>query len=269
MAATIPAPLLGRSAIITGGSRGIGAAIAFEFARLGANSIAITYNSNKEAADGVLQTLESRHPQLKTVAIKADLLSPTFGEDVVHAASKDLKFKGLDILVNNAVIGGEYHEPFEAMTHLKWEKQMTANVWAPAQVIRAALPLMNSNTGRIINISSTSSKRPNPDPIMTYGMSKAALDSLTRSLAVKYAADKAITINSVSPGPTMTDMLKQASQADEQLKAQIMKGATAAHRVGEPEDVAEIIGFLAGPGARWINGNQIPANGGRVLDLQS
>ena len=104
---------------------------------------------------------------------------------------------------------------------------------------------------------------------MAYGMSKAALDSITRSLAVKYAAEKMITIKSVSPGPTETDLLSQTLKGDEKLAALVAQGSTAEKRFGKPEDVAGIVGFLASDEARWINGNHVPASGGRagIMDM--
>ena len=269
MATTIPAPLIGKVAIVTAGSRGIGAAIAIELARKGAAAIAITYNSNLAAAEATLAKIRAISPRAACTAIKADLLSPTFGEETVKAALADLGTAHLDIIVNNAAISDmRYQEPFEAMTYAGFERMMRGNSWGAMQLIRASLPHIRPG-GRIINISSTASKRPNLDPTIAYGMSKAALDSMTRSVAVKYAAEKKITVNSVSPGPTETDLLAQTLRGDEKLAASVAQGATAEKRVGRPEDVAGVVGFLASEEARWINGNQVPASGGRagILDM--
>ncbi|CAD6592578.1 MAG: hypothetical protein ASARMPREDX12_006254 [Alectoria sarmentosa] len=269
MATTIPAPLIGKVAIITGASRGIGAAIAIELAHKGAAAIAITYVDNLAAAEDTLSKIKAASPHATCVAIKADLLSPTFGEDIVKATLSDLKTSHLDIIVNNAAISDmRYQEPFEEMSYEGFERMMRGNGWGSIQLIRAALPHIRPG-GRIINISSTSSKRPNLDPVMAYGMSKAALDSITRSLAVKYAAEKKITINSVSPGPTETDLLAQTLKGDEKLAANVAQGSTAEKRTGRPEDVAGIVSFLASDEARWINGNHVPASGGRagIMDM--
>ena len=269
MATTIPAPLIGKVAIVTGASRGIGAAIAIELARKGAAAIAITYVDNLPAAESTLSKIRETSPHVTCVAIKVDLLSLSFGEDTVKATLSNLKLSHLDIIVNNAAIADmKYQEPFEAMSYDGFERMMRGNGWGPIQLIRAALPHIRPG-GRIINISSTSSKRPNLDPVMAYGMSKAALDSITRSLAVKYAAEKNITINSVSPGPTETDLLVQTLRGDEKLAANVAQGSTAEKRTGKPEDVAGIVGFLASDEARWINGNHVPASGGRagIMDM--
>ncbi len=269
MATMIPAPLMGKVAIVTGASRGIGAAIAIELARKGAAAIAITYHGNLPAAEKTLAKINATSPHATCIAIKADLLSPTFGEDIVKAAISTLSISYIDIIVNNAAISDmRYQEPFEEMTYKGFERMMRGNGWGSIQLIRAALPHIRPG-GRIINISSSSSKRPNLDPTMAYGMSKAALDSMTRSLAVKYAAEKKITINSVSPGPTETDLLAQTLKGDEKLAKLVAQGSTAEKRYGRPEDVAGIVAFLASDDARWINGNCVPASGGRagIMDM--
>ena len=269
MASTIPAPLTGKIAVVTGASRGIGSAIAIDLARKGAAAIAITYMGNRPAAENTLARIRAISPHTVCIAIQADLLSPTFGEDIVKATLFNLKTSHIDIIVNNAAISDmRYQEPFEEMTYEGFERMMRGNGWGSMQLIRATLPCIRPG-GRIINISSSSSKRPNLDPTMAYGMSKAALDSITRSLAVKYAADKKITINSVSPGPTETDLLAQTLKGDEKLAALVAQGSTAEKRYGTPEDVAGIVSFLASDDARWINGNQVPAGGGRagIMDL--
>ena len=269
MTTTIPAPLIGKVALVTGGSRGIGAAIAIELARKGAAAVAITYVDNLAAAENTLARIRAVSPNATFTAIKADLLSPSFGEDTVKATLSNLKTSHLDIIVNNAAISDMRHqEPFEEMTYEGFERMMRGNGWGPIQLIRAALSHIRAG-GRIINISSTSSKRPNLDPVMAYGMSKAALDSITRSLAVKYAAEKKITINSVSPGPTETDLLAQTLRGDARLASSVAQGSTAEKRSGKPEDVAGVVGFLASDEARWINGNHVPASGGRagIMDM--
>ena len=265
----IPAPLVGKVAVVTGASRGIGSAIAIELARKGAAAIAITYVGNISAAENTLAKIRATSPHVTCIAIQADLLSLTFGEDIVKATLSGLNTSHIDVVVNNAAIADmRYQEPFEQMTYEGFERMMRGNGWGSIQLIRAALPYVRPG-GRIINISSSSSKRPNLDPTMAYGMSKAALDSITRSLAVKYAAEKKITINSVSPGPTETDLLAQTLKGDEKLAALVAQGSTAEKRYGTPEDVAGIVSFLASEDARWINGNHVPANGGRagIMDM--
>ena len=131
-------------------------------------------------------------------------------------------------------------------------------VWASFDLIRAAIPHI-APSGRIINISSGASRVPNPDGVAFYGASKAALESLTRSLAMRYAPSKKLTVNSVVVGPTNTDA---AAAFPPEIVKMMADLATAEPRIGEPNDVASIVSFLASEESRWINGNSIPADGG-------
>lgn len=262
-----PGSLKGKYALITGASRGIGAAIALQFAKKGIAGIAITYLGAESLAKSVCSDIAKYGT--KAVAIQADVLSPSFGDDVVQAALQKLGTSHLDIIVNNAALADlKAQQPFTETTLDGFQKMLQGNVFAPISLIRAALPHLPAYGGRIINLSSISSREPNPDPIMTYGASKAALDSYTRSLATKYAAEKHATFNSVSTGPTTTDgmsaiMDTMPAAAVERFKAK----QTAEHRFGTPEDMAFVVGFLASEESRWINGASIPANGGGVIVL--
>ena len=234
MISSIPAPLFGKYAVVTGGSRGIGAAIALDLAKKGAMGVAITYTGNKEAAERVLDQLRTLGVT-KCFAIQADLLSPTFGDDVVAAALKNFETFHLDIVVSNAALAHmNYNQPFESHTVDAFDKLMRANVWAPMQLMRAALPII-AEGGRLINISSVASKRANFDPVMVYGASKAALDSMTRSLAAKYSREKTITINSVAVGPTNTDAVRDALESHPDVLSGLKNRASVGYRIGEPE----------------------------------
>ena len=269
MCDTIPAPLAGKSAIITGGSRGIGAGIAVELARKGCIAIAITFSTRKSSADAVLKSIEAISPSIRTVAIQADLFSPDFGHAVTKSALEALQLSTIDIVISNAALTDpKYVLPMHLNTKENFDWMMTANTWAPFDLAMAALPHL-SRGGRIINISSIVSRGPNCDPTVIYGASKAALDAITRGLAVMYAKEKGITVNSVAVGYIRTDTLKAAfevlpSGAEDEVKRNI----TAADRIGEVEDVAGIVAFLCSDEARWINGNYVPANGGALLALQ-
>src|ERR1700761_6879640 len=135
----------------------------------------------------------------------------------------------------------------------------------------AALPHFPPKGGRVINISSIASKLANVDPVLTYGASKAALDSITRSLAVVLGLKTGATFNTVNVGPTRSGATLAAIKAfGETLAANAIVPTTTEKRLGEPEDIALVVGFLASDEARWINGQSIPANGGykELLALQ-
>lgn len=264
-----------RAALITGGSRGgIGAAIAVHFAqRRLATHIAITYATNKAAAEEVVAELYSIGVT-KAVALQANILDPEIGPTLVPAVLQQLSVPYLDIIVNNAgLTDTSLRQPILSTTLDVFHKQFQGNVFAALSVIAAAFPhLPPRGGGRVINISSVASKIPNTDPRVIYGASKAALDSVTRSLAASYAATTGATFNSVSVGHTLTDHAVQAMKAapPEALDQLLKMGPTAADRFAEPAEVARVVGFLASEDAVWVNGANMMANGGHfsVLALQ-
>jgi 3-oxoacyl-[acyl-carrier protein] reductase len=268
---TIPAPLAGKTAVITGGSRGIGRGIAVAFATKGVSKLAITYGANAAAAEEALAEFRKINPSIEVCAISADLESPTFAPDLVAAVLKGLSTSTIDIIVNNAAhANAGVIQPVGTATKANFDALMLANCWNPVQLALHAIPHMPEG-GRVIMISSIASKLANGDPTIGYGASKAALDSYVRGLAATYSAKHGITINGVAVGPTMTDSLREAMDAPvaqlgwfEKLKER----ASAARRIAEVEDIAGIVAFLASDEARWINGNYVPANGGCMLDLQ-
>ena len=210
--------LTGKNALVTGGSRGIVAAIAKELARKGAAGVAITYLGSKGKADEV--AAEIVRLGARAAVIQADILDEDFGPKVVQQVLEGLGTSTLDVVVNNAALADlKAQQPFQAITPNTFKDVFVGNVYSPLCTTRAALPHLPASGGRIINISSIASREPNFDPVMTYGASKTALDSFTRSLASMYAAEKKATFNSVSVGPTsgMTpgiyspDLLKMSS----------------------------------------------------------
>ncbi|KIW23053.1 uncharacterized protein PV07_11285 [Cladophialophora immunda] len=263
--------LAGKTAIVTGGSRGIGATIATHFAQEGVSKIAITYAGNIQAAEETLTKLRSLGVA-KAIALQANLLDPTFGPDLIPKVLQGLETQKIDIIVNNAGINaGEYLQPTSRTTADIFGKMLQANAYAPLSLINAALPHLPEKGGRIINISSVSSKLANGDMYLTYGASKAALDSITRSLAANLGVQTGATFNSVSVGTTRTDVIQtMLDQYGDKLREQLSSAFTAEKRIGEAEDVAFVVGFLASDKSRWINGASIPANGGQkdLLALQ-
>lgn len=263
--------LAGKTALITGGSRGIGAAIALQFAKKGITGLAITYASNIEAAEGIL--VECRALGVaKTVAVPASLSDSEIGANVIPKVLAGLNTKTLDIVVNNAYISDfAVMQSFESITLDGFSKQMNGNVFGIISIIQAALPHFPAKGGRVINTSSVASKIGNDDPVIVYGASKAAVDSITRSLAVAYSAKTGVTFNSVSVGATLTETTKKIVDAGgQQIIDDNVADVTAEKRMGLPEDIALVFGFLATEEARWINGANIAANGGArsMLALQ-
>ncbi|KAF6814662.1 short-chain dehydrogenase reductase sdr [Colletotrichum sojae] len=265
----IPEPwsLKGKSALVTGGSRGIGRAIALYLVRKGVSRIAITYASSATAADDVVAqclALGATH----AVALRADALEPASWPAVVKDSLAKLEVPRLDVLVNNAVLTNENdYKPIARATAEDFSKVMVANVYVPLATTVAFLEqhaaAEGKAAGRVINISSQAGREANMEPFISYGASKAALDSYTRSLAVSFSAEKGVTFNTVVVGPTATESLLKAlsvfpKEFGEGLKAQ----ATVAHRLGEVEDIARIVGFLASDESGWVNGAAVSANGG-------
>jgi 3-oxoacyl-[acyl-carrier protein] reductase len=237
--------LTGRTAVVTGGSRGIGRAIVRRLAQDGAR-VVFSFREDKAAADALAQEVEG------VVAVRADQEDPANLEALFEPVAD-----GLDILVNNAAISP--HAPIRDITPELFDRAMMVNTKFPLLAMRRAEPLLRDG-GRIINISPLNTAVPGPG-IALYCASKAALEQFTK-VAAREFGPRGITVNTVSPGATDTDLLR-ASNPPEALEhtAQV----TALGRLGEPADIADVVAFLAGPGARWITGQNIQANGGLIL----
>jgi len=247
--ASVAKRLQGKVALVTGGSRGIGAAIALRLAEEGA-TVALSYVSNKNAADeivGKISELGSKGYAFKANASSAEE-SEKLVDDVIKTVGK------LDILVNNAGV-------FEMVTIDKvdlkhYERLFDVNVKGVIATTIAALKKI-SDGGRIINISSVSAQIAMPGASV-YSATKAALNTLTRIWAQELGARK-ITVNGVAPGATTTDMLN-SGVTEEGKKHFIQK--TALGRIGEPEDISAVVAFLASEDGQWITGQTIVADGG-------
>lgn len=241
--------LAGKVALVTGGSRGIGAAIALRLAEEGA-TVAISYNNNKGAADEVVAKLVQLGSTAR--AFKADVSSEEGSKNLVDSIVKAVG--QIDILINNAGVFDA--APLEQLDVDHYERVFDVNVKGVIATTIAALPQIPDG-GRIINISSIVADITFPGASV-YSASKAALDTLTRVWAQELGARK-ITVNGVAPGTTATDMYNQA-MSDEAKQASIEK--TALGRVGEPDDIAAVVAFLASNDGRWITGQTIRADGG-------
>lgn len=246
---TTIAPLHGRTALVTGGSRGIGAAVARELARQGAR-VAITYKASQAAALRLADELSG--PGRQALALQADSADPqAVSAAVDHVA---LAFGRLDILVNNA---GIWRDGPIAEANIEDAQEMLAvHVLAVIAASRAALPHMPDG-GRILSIGSCLAQRV-PGPGMSlYAMSKSALIGLTRGMS-RDLGPRGITVNVVDPGPTDTDM----NPADGE-HAQAQRELIALGRYGRAEEVASVVAFLAGSGGGYVTGGAIAVDGGQ------
>jgi 3-oxoacyl-[acyl-carrier protein] reductase len=240
--------LAGKIALITGGSRGIGAAIARRLARDGA-TIAITYANAQQKADEVVRGIESADG--RAVAIRAD--SGDAGA-VKNAVAETVRTLGrLDVLVNNAGIGAV--APLDQFSLDDFDRMVAVNVRAVFVAVQEASRHM-SEGGRIITIGSVNADRiPFPGGGV-YAMAKAAVAGLTRGLA-RDLGPRGITIKNVQPGPIDTDM----NPADGPL-AEAMRGWTALARYGRGEEIADMVAYLAGPEAGFVTGASLTIDGG-------
>ncbi|MFJ2864372.1 SDR family oxidoreductase [Kitasatospora sp. NPDC087314] len=251
-----------RTALVTGGSRGIGRAVALRLAADGA-LVAVHYGSNQAAAEETVALIAKAGGRAFTV-------QAGFGE----SGAVDRLFEGLtaglaehgadhgagslDILVNNA--GIHSIGSIGQLTEEEFERLLTVNVRTPLFVIQRALPLLRDG-GRIVNIASAATRIALPIQI-GYTVTKAALTALGAPLANELGR-RGITVNTVNPGVIRTDMTAGFSTTPEALAE--LESITALGRIGEPEDVADVVGFLAGPQGRWVTGQTIDASGGTYL----
>lgn len=234
-----------RVALVTGGSRGIGAAIVRQLAGDGFN-VASTYQHQKTQADEVLSGLPGEHRSFQADAKDPKALSRTV-QQVVQ------EFGQLDVLVNSAGIG--IMKPLEQLTLDDFDALIQVNVRAVFAAVQAAVPHLPEG-GRIITIGSCNADRV-PGPYMSlYAMSKAALVGLTKGVA-RDLGDRNITVNLVQPGPTDTDM----NPADGPF-ADSQRALTALGRFGQPQEIAQLVGFLAGPQSSYVTGAVLTVDGG-------
>ncbi|MFI1970496.1 3-oxoacyl-ACP reductase family protein [Streptomyces cinnamoneus] len=241
-------PLDTKSALVTGGSRGIGAAIATRLAADGAG-VVITYNSSPSAADRVVEAITAAGG--RATALRADSADPAQLQAAADAANAE--HGKIDILVNNAGIGTG--GPFDKTPLEEFDRTMAVNVRGPFAAAQAVLPHMPEH-GRIINIGSVFADRTPFGGLSAYVTSKAALAGMTRALARDLGA-RGITVNNVQPGPISTDL----TPSDGEVHA-VMTAATALRRFGTPEEIAGLVAYLVSPEAAYITGATLTADGG-------
>ncbi len=240
--------LINKTALVTGGSRGIGAGIVKRLASEGAN-VAFTYVFDKEKAEELVKEIEKTGK--KALAIEANNQNP---EEVIAAVEKTVAtFGQLDILVNNAGIG--IVAPIEEFTLENFDKTMDINVRAVFVAIKAAVKHMKKGS-RIINIGSINADRIPFQGGGVYAMSKAAIQGLTRGLARDFGP-LGITINNIQPGPINTEMNPEEGEFADYLKTHISVG-----RYGQPQEIASLVSYLSGPETSYINGASLNIDGG-------
>ncbi|MBY5696353.1 SDR family NAD(P)-dependent oxidoreductase [Rhizobium leguminosarum] len=240
--------LAGKRALVTGGSRGIGAAIALALADKGAD-VAITYERSADRAAEVVQAVEGKGR--KALAIQADSADPAAVKRSVDEAAQALG--GLDILVNNAAIA--LYGAIADVSVEQIDALLDVNVRSPLLASQAAIPYLQAG-GRVITIGSVGAERIVGDTGTVYFMTKSALHSFTRGLA-RELGSRDITVNLVQPGSTDTDMNPANGDFADFQRALIPLG-----RYGTPEDVAAAVAFLASPAARHITGTILTVDGG-------
>ena len=250
-------PFKGKIALVTGSGRGIGAAIALHFARNGAD-IVINFFRNRTPAEAIVREVEALGR--RTLLVKADLGNIENINQLMDEAER--RFGGLDILVNNAASG--YNHPAMQQKPKGWDWTMNINARSVLFTAQRAVPLMvKRGGGSIVSITSPGSSRVMPDYVVV-GASKAALESLTRYLAVELAPQN-INVNAVSPGLVETDALKHFNSLAEGNIIQNAARSTPAGRLVTPEDVAGVVAFLCTPAAGMIRGQVIVVDGGYTL----
>ncbi|MGE0871594.1 MAG: 3-oxoacyl-[acyl-carrier-protein] reductase [Kofleriaceae bacterium] len=247
--------LQGKTALVTGASRGIGRAIAVALGRRGAKVI-INYASREDAAQSAAAEVTQAGGQ--AAIAKFDVANATAVTDAIKAIGKE--HGGLDILVNNA--GVAVNGLLMRFTDEQWAKTINTNLSGAFHCIRAAsmLLLRAKEAGRIINITSVVGEMGNGGQL-AYSASKAGLIGLTMS-AARELASRGVTCNAVSPGFIETDMT--AEHLPEAQRAKLMEEIPLA-RIGRGEEVADVVAFLAGPEASYITGQVLRVNGGMLM----
>ncbi len=246
--------LKGRRALVTGGSRGIGAAICRELAAMGAE-VFINFAGNTEAAQSVADSIAEN--QGKATLLQFDVADSKAVSQAVKGAIKE--HGAFHILVNNAGITKD--GLLARMKEADWDRVIEVNLKGAFNCTQAvAMAMMKERWGRIINISSVVGTMGNPGQA-NYAATKAGLEGFTKSVA-REMASRGITANAVAPGFIETDMTAELPEKiKEQLLSQIPAGC-----MGKPEDVASAVAFLASPAAGYITGHVLHVNGGLVCE---
>ncbi|MFE9682864.1 SDR family oxidoreductase [Streptomyces sp. NPDC002701] len=246
--------LAGRTALVTGGGRGIGRGIAERLGRDGAR-VAVHYGSNEGAAKDTVEAIRAAGGS--AFALRAELGVPGDADELWREF--DRHADGLDILVNNAGIGTS--RPFDEIDEAEYDRVFAVNVKAPHFITRLGVTRLRDG-GRIINISSGLARTAVMPDKMAYAMTKGALDIFTRDLS-KVLGPRGITVNTVAPGVIDTDNTSGWLRASDEAWARAA-AISALGRVGTPADVADVVAFLSSDEGRWVTGHWMDATGGSL-----
>jgi 3-oxoacyl-[acyl-carrier protein] reductase len=249
-----------RTALVTGGSRGIGRAIVQRLGRSGA-LVAVHYGRDATAAEETVAAVRAAGGS--AFAVRAELGTEGAVETLAAGVEAGLRehtgATRLDVLVNNAGIG--CRADITTITPEDLDRVLEINVKAPVFIAQRLLPLM-ADGGRIVNVSSVANRIAHPH-VLGYAMSKGALEAFSRSLAAQLGP-RGITVNTVAPGLIETD-LHRARLREHPEEAADAAARTVFGRLGQPEDVADVVAFLASEESRWMTGERVETTGGAYL----
>jgi 3-oxoacyl-[acyl-carrier protein] reductase len=250
MSSSSAKPLAGRVALVTGASRGIGAAIATRLASDGAK-VAVNYRANREAAERVVADILARGGE--ACSVQADVARAEASGSLVAEVVR--RYGRLDILVNNAGIA--HPAPLDRVDESQFDRQFAVNVKSVVFVTQAAARYFGEIGGSIVNISSVHARQPT-GRVLVYAATKAAVEALTVALA-RDLAPRRIRVNAVSPGPIETEMM--AANPPDLVRS--FAKETPLGRLGQPEEIAAVVAFLVSDEASYITGETIGVTGGK------
>lgn len=249
-----------RTALVTGGSRGLGRAAALALAQDGV-AVVVTYLRDRTAADELVAQVGDGGGRAS--ALRLDTSSPdAFPEfaDALRTVLERWGAAGLDVLVNNAGVAG--HTPFGEITADALDELYAVHVRGPVLLTQALDPLLVDG-GHVLNVSSGLTRFTGAAPYSVYAAMKGAVEVWTRYLA-KELGPRGIAVNTIAPGATATDFAGGLIRDDERYRA-LVAGASAMGRVGEPADIGRAVAAIASPALSWVTGQRIEASGGQSL----
>jgi len=244
--------LKGKVAVVTGASKGIGAATAKALAASGA-SVVVNYASSKDGADKVVSDIKAKGG--KAIAVHGDVAKSADVQKLFDETKKN--FGKVDVLVNNA--GVYKFQPIEDVTEDEFHRQFNINVLGTLLATREAVKHFGNNGGSVINITSVASGNALPTASV-YSATKSALESVTRVLAAELGSRK-IRVNSIAPGGVETEGLHTAGIKGSDLEQQMI-AQTPLGRLGQPDDIAKVAVFLASDDSAWMTGERVQVSGG-------